>query len=315
MYLKKFLTPIILVFIIFASSCGKKGDPTLKAFEKPAAVINIKAIHQDNEINIFWQYPEAEKRRIKGCQFMRSEGTNSNFKVLAFMKPTEQSYLDKDFTFGNDYYYKIRCLSLKDIYSDDSPIIKVSALPPPPKPIGISYTITSDSLKIQWQEISDVKYNIYRSYQRGVYSIYPINNAPLKDNFYFDRIDTSRTVYYKISSHLNTEVRNESVLSEELEINPTDFIPSAPTGLIYAPLDKKILLLWEENPETWVKGYRIYRKKAQDKEFALIGEVINPVFIDSEPPDKKAIYHIKALGPVKEGQPSQTLIFEPTQGD
>lgn len=313
MHSKNFFTFLVLMLLVFVFSCGKKGEPTLKAFQKPSTVSNIKAIHRENEINIFWQYPEAEKKSIKGCIVLRADGEALNFKEAAFLKHSEQTFSDKDITLKNDYYYKIKCISLKDVYSDDSPVIKVQTLPPPQQPNRLTYMITNDSIKVHWQQVEGAKYNIYKSYQKGIYSIKPYNPLPIQENYYIDKIDTSKIVYYSVSSHLGTDVRNESRLSDELEINPADFIPSTPTGLIYVPIDKKILLLWKESPETWVKGYRIYRKKTPDKDFTLIGEVISPVFTDQEHLDSKTIYYITALGPIKESQPSKELVIESLQ--
>lgn len=314
MILKKiFFTIIICIIALAAASCGKKGDLTLKALEKPAAAENIKALHRDNEIYISWQYPASERSRIKGCQILRSDSKDSNYRELAFLKTDELLYVDKDFTSGLEYYYKFKCLSLKDVYSDDSAVIKVAPLPIFPKPKEISYITTNDSIKIKWQQMADARYNIYKSYQKGSYTAFPINSDPLKENFFSDKIETGKIVYYTIRSHRGTEIRDESPPSEEIEVNPADFIPSSPSGLMYVPLDKKIYLLWKENPEIWIKGYRVYRKRLLEDKFTLIDEIVTPVFTDSESPDSKAIYYITAVGPQKESPSSEMLLLQARQ--
>ncbi len=307
---KNFFTIIICIIALLAASCGKKGEPTLKAFEKPATVENIKALHRDNNIYISWQYPASKRSKIRGCQILRSDGADSNYRELAFLKTDEALYVDKDFTAGIEYYYKLRCLSLKDVYSDYSDVIKVAPLTLLSIPKEISFITTNDSIKIQWQHISDAHYNIYKSYQKGIYTFSPLNSSLLKENFYIDKIYTEAIVYYTVRSHRGTEIRDESPPSEELGVNPADFVPSAPSGLIYVPLEKKIYLLWNENPELWIKGYKVYRKTASEREFILIGDTLTPVFAESMPPDAKTNYYVTAVGPKKESRPSEMLLID-----
>lgn len=311
---KKIFIIFICMTALLAVACGKKGDLTLRAFEKPATAANIKAMHRDNEINIFWQYPASERSKIKGCQFLRSDSKDSNYRELAFFKKDDLQYVDKDFTLGREYYYKIRCLSLKDVYSDDSPILKITPLPLLQKPEGVSFIITNDTIKIQWQHIADAQYNIYKSYQKGSYSVLPINSVPLKEIFFNDKIETGKTVYYTIRSHRGTEIRDESSPSKELEINPSHFVPKNPSDLMFIPLEKKVYLLWKENPEIWIKGYRVYRKRLPEEKFNLIGETITPVFTDSEIVNSKTTYYyITAIGPELESQPSAVIAVKKGQ--
>ena len=295
------------MILFLATACGKKGDLTLRAFEKPAAAGNISALHRDNEINIFWQYPAHEMQRIKGCQVMRSDDGGIIFKELAFLNPDKLLYVDKNFAVGREYYYKIRCLSVRNIYSDDSAVIKVIPLPLPQKPEDISYKVENDSIKIHWRQAADLKYNIYKSFQKGDYSISPLNNEPLSENYFNDKIETGKTVYYTVRALLGTEIRDEGPPSEELEVNPASFVPSRPSGLKHIPVEKASYLLWKENPEAWVKGYRVYRKRLIDDNFVLIGEPAAPVFADAEPLASKTVYYITAVGPVKESLPSEML--------
>ncbi len=305
---KYFLLMLFLsIIVLISNSCGKKGDLTLKTFEKPAIAENLRALHRDNEIYISWNYPVSERPKIKGCQLLRSDANNTDYRELAFLNINELFYIDRDFDIGLKYYYKIRCLSLRNIYSEDSSVIEVVPLQLLPKPEDISYILLDDSIRIQWQEIPDAKYNIYKSPKKGSYSINPLNKTPIKENFFIDVIDTKKVFYYTVRSLHGSEIRDESPASEEIEVNPADFTPSAPLGLKYAPLEKRIYLIWQKNPEIWVKGYRIYRKRHLETNFSLIGESISPVFIDSEPLSMMTTYYITALGPKKESLASKSL--------
>ena len=295
------------IIVILTFSCGRKGSPTLKAYEKPTSPFSITAFHRDGGIYVFWQYPPQERLKIKGCQLLKSGDGGISFKELVFLKPDELEHADRDFIVGHDYHYKLRCISLRDVFSDDSVIIKITPQSPPKKPEDISYVIKNDSLQIKWKIHPDVKANIYKTFHKGSYPLYPINTEPLTDNFFFDKLEISRPVYYTVRLLRGTDTRDEGPPSDELEVNPAFFVPSSPSGLNYASLAKKVYLLWKENPENWLKSYRIYRKRPNDDKFTLIGETAAPVIIDAEPPASKTSYYVTALGPQAESDPSETI--------
>jgi hypothetical protein len=305
--IKSILLVTACIIVILTFSCGRKGSLTLKAYEKPASPANITAFHRDGGIYIFWQYPVQERLKIKGCQLLKSGDGGISFKELAFLKPDELDYTDRDFITGHDYQYKFRCISLRDVFSDDSVIIKISPRSLPQKPEEISSVIKNDSLQIRWKIPPDVKANIYKTFHKGSYSFYPINSEPLTNNFFVDKLEISRAVYYTVRLLRGTDIRDEGPPSDELEVNPAFFVPSSPSGLNYAPVEKKVYLLWKENPENWVKGYRIYRKRPNDDKFALIGETAAPVIIDAEPIASKTSYYVTAVGPQAESNPSETI--------
>jgi hypothetical protein len=314
--------PIIIAVlsVLFIISCGQKGDPTLKSFEKPMAVKEIRAVHREDELVISWSYPALEREKIKGFYIEKAIGNGQEamgkrqeFKNIIFLKSDASQFVDKDFKIKHEYFYRIRVYSLRDIISDESPIIKATIGELPEPPVRLSYRVTDDSIEIAWhgQEAVGIRYNIYKSYESGKYSASPINSSPLKEPFLKDRVETGKPVYYTVRSLLDTEIKDEGYPSEELEVNPESFIPSKPTGLKYVPSEKKVYLMWNENPETWTKGYRIYRKRISENEFRLTGEAVTPAFTDNEPLSSKRSYYITAVGPKKESIPSDVVEVHP----
>lgn len=301
------------ICLILTASCGKKGGLSLKVYEKPPSPTNITAFHRDGEIYIFWHYPVQERAKIKGYQVLKSSDEGVNFNEVFFLKPDELSYIDRDFTAGHKYFYKLRCISVKDVFSDDSVVIKISTSPPPQKLQEVSLSIKSDSLEIKWKADSNVKTNIYKTFQKGSYSLYPINNEPLNSDFFVDKLETSRIAYYTLRPLWGAETRDEGAPSDEIEANPAFFIPSSPVGLTYASVGKKTYLLWKENPEIWVKGYRVYRKKISEEKFVLIGDTTVPVIVDPEPLTSKTYFYVTAMGPVAESSPSEVIQITPIQ--
>ena len=321
---KKLLYSSLLIIALLLTSCGKKGDPTLKSFEKPQTVKDIKAMHREDELIISWSYPSSEREKIKGFYVEKAIGDRQEgkgevieYKNIAFLKNDISQFIDKDFKTEKTYLYKIRAYSLRNAISDDSPVIKAAPKELPKPPVKLSYKVTTDSIEIAWQAIGNgqeaigIIYNIYKSYETGKYGASPMNSAPLKEPAFKDKIETEKSVYYTVRALLDTELKDEGYPSEGLEVNPESFIPARPKKLTYVPSKQKVYLMWDENRETWAKGYRVYRKKASETEFKLIGESILPAFTDNDPLSSKRSYYITAVGPKKESIPSEVIEVHP----
>lgn len=313
---------IVFFSFLFIVSCGKKGDPTLRTFEKPMPVKDIKAVHREDELIISWSYSSAERAKIKGFYIEKAEirsqesGVGSQeFKNITFLKNDVSQFIDKDFKAKQEYFYRIRVYSLRNIISDESPMLKVNPNPLPQPPQKLWYKVINDSVEITWQAMEgdkgEIRYNIYKSYEKGKYPASPLNSTPLKETFFRDSIEKARPVYYVIRALFDTELKDEGYPSEEIEVNPETFIPSQPRNLKYIPSEKKVYLMWDENPEIWIKGYRIYRKKEKEIAFSLIGESTLPTFTDNEPLSSKRAYYIVAVGLKRESTPSEIIEVYP----
>lgn len=316
---EKLLYLLLLIIVFLLTSCGKKGDPTLKTFEKPVPVKEIRAVHREDELAISWSYPASERAKIKGFYIEKAEiksqesGVKSpEFKNITFLKNDASQFVDKDFKTKQEYFYRIRVYSLRDIISDESPILKIKPLPLPDSPTGLKYSVTKDSVLIKWDWVcNEFKYNIYKSYEKGKYPASPLNNIPLTATSFSDKVGKDKPVYYTLRALLDTNIKDEGYPSEELEVNPDSFVPSSPVNLKYVPSKMKVYLMWDENPEAWVKGYRIYRKRDSEAEFKAIGESVTPAFTDNTPLSSMSVYYVTASGPKKESRPSDAVVVSP----
>ncbi|MFA5353134.1 MAG: fibronectin type III domain-containing protein [Thermodesulfovibrionales bacterium] len=303
------LSLILLCLILSCLSCGTKGDPTLKSFVKPDPVTEVRALHREGEIIISWSYPRAKRETIQGFLVEKSE--NGSFRKTASLKPDSSEYRDRDFLEGREYTYRIRAVSLRDLLSDDSPLLKVRPAVLPPSPKGLSYLLGPDSLEVRWTKGAEgVLYNIYRKKGSAPYQQLPVNREPLAEASFRDRVETAVPVYYTVRPLLPTELRDEGFPSEELVVDPASFVPSSPSGLRYIPSDKGVYLTWTENEASWSRGYRIYRRREGESLFAAIGESSVPAFHDREPAAGKVAYFVTVMGPGKESGPSEIVETE-----
>lgn len=295
---------IALCSLLFA--CGKKEPPTLKAYEKPDAPAGLKAIHRESNIILSWAYNKREN--LKGFHILRAAGIdsqteNADFKKIASVAKDANSYTDADFKADMPYKFKIVAQSLKNVLSDDSNIIIIKPGVVPPAPKNISFKVGNDALNISWDNTGEnVLYNIYRTADKGKYGINPINAEPIKTTLYSDAFELTKPVYYTIRSLLNNEYRDEGPASDEIEVNPAGFVPSRPEGLQAIFAGDKVVIAWKENPETWVKKYRVYRKTNESEGFKPAGEPATPAFTDREKTGTKHVYKITAIGPSKESE-------------
>ena len=225
-----------------------------------------------------------------------------DFEKVALIENSGRSYTDADIQHTDACKYKIISRNLRDITGKDSNIIEVITKKVSVQPSGLSFKITDNTLLLDWQVAEETAfYNIYKSDAKGVYPIMPLNKQPVKGNSYKDSFDPNKTVYYMVRTCSGDEVRYESAASEELEINPSELIPSSPSNLQAVATKESVVLVWNEPEETWVKGYRIYRETDKKKGFVLIGEISAPSFTDTDKPFlTKRNYRVTAIGPVKE---------------
>jgi fibronectin type 3 domain-containing protein len=297
------MTLTILLAFLPVSACGRKGPPTLKAYEKPQAPQGLSAIHREDQIILSWSYPENLRVELKGFEVLRAE--DGGFQRIGSAGNDESSFIDRTFRADVTYRYKVVARNPKGILSDDSDIIAFTPRQIPPVPENLRFTVGVEGIELSWKSSGEgVCYNIYKTAEKGKYAGVPLNREPECSNFFRDAATSpDRAVYYTVRALHKTAIRDEGYASEEIEVSPSHFVPSPPVDLRVVRGEDKVHLIWKESPETWVKGYRVYRRKQGEEAFTFLGKAAIPSFTDTEKIEGKAWYMIKALGPVKESGP------------
>ncbi|HMK55397.1 MAG TPA: hypothetical protein VK448_02035 [Dissulfurispiraceae bacterium] len=309
-YCRRVITVCAVVLLaavpVLLSGCGQKGRPTMKSFEKPAPVSSMSAIHRDGKIVVSWSYARQSKIVVKGFYVEKSEG-GMPFETLAFVPGDITHYSDEKFAVGKEYRYRIRVYSLRNVISDESAELRVNPVKLPDPPVDLAYRVTYDAIDVTWKKVDgDVSYNIYRGTDKDRCGEQQLNSEPLKNTSFRDNVDTAQSVYYSVRSIVTTNMVNEGHPSTCLAVDPHSFVPVQPSDVRFARADGKVYISWRENPEKWLKGYRVYRR-SEGGQLTPVADVDVPLFVDEEPLAAVVSYCVAALGPFSESPLSETV--------
>ena len=291
-----FILPVLAFLLVPA--CGKKAAPTLASYEKPPAPSLLRVLQRENKMFLSWSYPSDKEQTVSGFIILRASG--SGFEKIALPEKNLRVYIDADVKEGMTYTYKILARNLRGVLSPDSNSVAVGAVTPPGPPVSIIWSISDDSLLLSWEKTGeDIAYNVYKTAEKGVYAMTPVNKFPLFENFFRDALSLDRPVYYTVRSMAKTGGA-EGASSREIAVSPYDLIPSVPHDVRYFAAPDKIYLYWKGPDAPWITGFRIYRRFAAG-EYALIAETHLPSFLDKDSPSARRDYRITAVGPFREG--------------
>ncbi len=297
------LYAIIICAALLFISCGKKGPPTLSYRVEPVVPTLLHAIHREDKIILTWRFPEVKEADIRGFHVYRRTGSDA--QQIAFVASDIRRLTDTDFRVGISYRYYMTTETEDGRASRDSEPLSVTPMTVPQPPVNISFKINRNSLDLNWEHAdTDIRYNVYKTFEKGVYDIHPVNKKPLSVNSFNDSLSIDTAVFYTIRSLRDSVIRDEGYPSKEVEITLDAMVPSAPQRLRYFSSEDTILLYWEESPEPWVQGYRIYRR-LEEQDYSFIGETGTPTFRDSELLLLPRDYRVRAVGPVEEGDASE----------
>lgn len=294
----------MIVLVPLLVSCGMKGPPRLPVHEIPHAPQNIK-VHQryyPRQVILNWDYPEEKMDSIGGFVVMRSNGSGTGQEVIIHGTTFTDSQLDEN----RIYTYSVNAISLRGIHGDSTAPLIVSPVSGLTKPLNLDFDISKDKIILSWKyPESSMSFNVYRD---G--ALTPVNRKPVNDVSLQIALTPGTTVSYTVRAVKETNILTEGPPSNEIVIGPENYIPSSPSGLGFAITDGKVLLFWDENPEKWTWGYRVYRSLSEDGKFLPVGISETPAFEDTDDVSGKRFYRIRALGPVKEGPSSETIAVE-----
>ncbi|MGD2080735.1 MAG: hypothetical protein PVJ36_06370, partial [Nitrospirota bacterium] len=244
-----------------------------------------------------------KRRFVREFQVMRSGQVLGSAEGMLYTDPAVEA--------GKRYEYKVFALSTGGIISDASGPAVVEVADVPAAPEGLSAQVVEEGVRLSWSHPGEGPlFNVYRSYEDPTELLRPVNREPLREAGFTDNPLMQATVYYAVRALLGGAERNEGPASGVVKVSPEEFVPSAPEGLQAVNAGAKVLLAWKENPEMWVKAYRIYRASGGG-DYAAIGESGTPSFIDGEVTGGRVSYKVTAVGPTAEGPFSAGAVPSP----
>lgn len=281
------------------AACGKKGDPTLKSFERPEAATQLRAMHRENQLILQWDYPRGQEAKLSDFILYKSSG--GEFEKVSNIERSSRSYTDQEIKAGTSYQYKVVAQNYRGVYSQESNTLTVTPQGVPEAPHSLAYALKDTSVVLGWgHPAAGTAFNVYKSLEKDKFGLTPVNRAPLTEALFTDKLNTQRAVYYTVRGLGSGPLRDEGPASSVLAVDPADLVPGVPRNFQFLASEDKVFLSWEAPPEPWLKGFRIYRR-TQGGEYRAIGETQVPTFIDTESPKTKRDYRVHALGPVNEG--------------
>jgi hypothetical protein len=289
---------------VLLASCGMKGPPRLPVYEIPHVPQDIKVLqrYHPRQVILNWDYPEGKKDSVAGFAVKRSDDMGSSREEIV----NETAFTDSNLEENRSYTYSVSAVGINRIHGDASESVEVAPVTDLAEPGDLTFDIGNDTVTLSWKyPDSSVSFNIYRDE-----ALASINRDPVREVFLYVTPNPDTAVSYIIRAVKETNILTEGPPSAEIVIGPEDYIPSSPSGLGFAFTEGKVLLLWDENPEIWIRGYRAYRSLTEDGEFLPIGISETPAFADTDNLSGKRFYRVRTIGPLKEGPFSESIAVE-----
>ncbi len=313
----KFLIIFFLCAALAAlASCGHKTPLSLEAFRPPQPPVNLKAVQKKNIISLSWSYtgPETLKDFIveesceKGITPEKGQAGMPFRPFRMVAKVTEGSYSEA-IVFGRTYAFRVMAESASGVPGRPASI-EVPALAPPPPPAGLRFKVGNEFITLKWNALGKwngkaVFYNVYQG-APGAKPETLLNASPVSQNMFEASPDPGEATVYSVSGLLGGPFVYEGA-SSSITVRPSDFVPARPATPTALKTAEGIRLIWNSNPESWVTGYRIYKRINGKWEPAGFSSI--PSYLDAG--STSGAYRITAVGSVAESRFSAAVSIAP----
>ena len=201
---------------------------------------------------------------MNGYNVYRGTASGGPYTKINGSRVQSSNYNDNSVISGTTYYYVVRAV---DTFSNESTNSnQSSATPidttPPAIPTGLVATAGIGTVSLDWNNNAEgdlAGYYVYRSTTSGgTYTL--LNGTLLTGSNYADNSVTNGTTYYYVVTAADNS-SNESENSTEDTATPyaDTTPPAAPTGLTATAGNHTVALDWNNNVESDMNGYNVYR--------------------------------------------------------
>ena len=221
----------------------------------PGAPTGVVATADADSINVTWNAnPEPD---IVEYRLYRSTASGGPFAFLS-ASPTN-AYDDTTVSLGTTYYYVVSAFAQGNESTFSNEDLATAGVAFPSAPQNVAITIDEEALDIDWSDNPEpniIGYKLLRSgVAGGPYT--QLNATLITSSDYRDTGLANDVTYYYVVIARDAN-GNDSPASTETAGTPTNFPPSAPTGLTAEPHDRRVDLTWNANPESDIQSYFIY---------------------------------------------------------
>ncbi|MEE9532180.1 MAG: fibronectin type III domain-containing protein [Syntrophobacteria bacterium] len=212
---------------------------------------------------------------IKGYRIYRNTAAEGTFERIGELPSTNKtSFVDQqNLSDAITYYYRLTLYDRQGRETGLSDIAAATTRGKPPTPEGLSaQSGLVKRVKLSWKVRPEKEVRGYYVYWnkaeagefQQIAKVKGRENTKFADKGERDRpLDDNATYYYMITSYNKVDVNSDPCTVASATTKPR---PIAPTGLsAQGGLPARIALAWNQNPETDIKYFHLYRKKAEGK--------------------------------------------------
>ena len=242
----------------------------------PAAPTGLSATAGDGQVDLNWN--DNGESDLAGYDVYRSVTSGSGYTKISASLLTNSDYTDNSAANGTTYYYVVQAVDNASNASANS--AQVSATPAdstaPAAPTGLAATAGDGQVDLDWNNNGEsdlAGYDVYRSVTSGS-GYTKINASLLTNSDYIDNSVANGTTYYYVVQAVDNS-SNASANSAQVSATPADSTPpSAPSGLSATAGNSLVTLDWNDNGESDLAGYDVYRSVTSESGYAKINAAL-----------------------------------------
>jgi len=243
----------------------------------PAAPTNLNATPGDKQVSLDWD--DNGEGDLASYNIYRSLTSGEGYAYID--NSVTSAYTDTGLTGGTTYYYVVTAVDGGSNESSNSN--EANAAPtdtPPAAPTNLSAIAGERQVSLDWDDNGEedlASYNIYRSLTSGEGYAYIDSSVT---SAYTDTGLTGGTTYYYVVTAVDGG-SNESSDSNEANATPTDTPPAAPTNLSAIPGERQVSLDWDDNGESDLASYNIYRSLTSGSPYDYVDNSVTSAYTDT----------------------------------
>ncbi|MDX1762808.1 MAG: fibronectin type III domain-containing protein [bacterium] len=322
------------------TACGVKTPVIAPDMDLPDPVSGFELFVRDDRLLLAWTPPKEKApgevtaykvfyedawaaEQSRGRQFRELASVNQA-DDLALRRRDGRMVLDLPVDArwaGKVFNYVVVPVGRKGYAGPESPVVSIYWAATPEPPGSIDGEAGDRSARLRWSPpaVPGVGYNLYRTLEGEPFPLHPVNGEPLREAHYVDRqVRNGETYLYTVRTVGSAAPPwIESRGSDPARVRPVDLKAPEPPKRLEAIAGVAIVrLLWQENEEGDLAGYRVYRRGPGENRSVKIGEVLQPVtlFTDREIQRGSVYeYHVTAFDQApgqNESGPSKSVKIE-----